>query len=164
MALGFPAGTSGKELAWQCRRHKRHGFYPWIRKIPWRRAWQPTPFLPGESPCTEESDRLQSIGSQGGRHDWSDLACMYKMALKILSLHFIHWHIFFKYLVSARNSAAAAKSLQSYPTLWDPIDSSPPGSPSLGFSRQEHWSGLPFPSPMHESERWKWSRSVLLDS
>ena len=30
----------------------------------------------------------------------------------------------------------------------------------LGFSRQEHWSGLPFPSPMHESEKWKWSRSV----
>ena len=28
--------------------------------------------------------------------------------------------------------------------------------PSLGFSRQEHWSGLPFPSPMHESETWKW--------
>jgi len=32
--------------------------------------------------------------------------------------------------------------------------------PSLGFSRQEHWRGLPFPSPMHESEKWKWSRSV----
>jgi len=31
--------------------------------------------------------------------------------------------------------------------------------PSLGFSRQEHWSGLPFPSPMHESEKWKWSPS-----
>ena len=29
--------------------------------------------------------------------------------------------------------------------------------PSLGFSRQEHWSGLPFPSPMRESEKWKWS-------
>ena len=27
-------------------------------------------------------------------------------------------------------------------------------SPSLGFSRQEHWSGLPFPSPMHESGKW----------
>ena len=25
--------------------------------------------------------------------------------------------------------------------------------PSLGFSRQEHWSGLPFPSPMHKSEK-----------
>ena len=44
----------------------------------------------------------------------------------------------------------AAKSLQSCPTLCDPIDGSPPGSPSLGFSRQEHWSGLPFPSPMHK--------------
>ena len=33
--------------------------------------------------------------------------------------------------------------------------------PSLGFSRQEHWSGLPFPSPMHESEKWKWSLSVV---
>ena len=34
---------------------------------------------------------------------------------------------------------------------------------SLGFSRQEHWSGLPFPSPMHESEKWKWSRTVVSD-
>ena len=31
---------------------------------------------------------------------------------------------------------------------------------SLGFSRQEHWNWLPFPSPMHESEKWKWSHSV----
>ena len=36
--------------------------------------------------------------------------------------------------------------------------------PSLGFSRQEHWSRLPFPSSMHESEKWKWSRSVVSDS
>ena len=28
-----------------------------------------------------------------------------------------------------------------------------------GFSRQEHWSELPFPSPMHEIEKWKWSHS-----
>ena len=51
------------------------------------------------------------------------------------------------------DAAAAAKSLQSCPTLSDPIDGSPPGSPSLGFSRQEHWSGLPCPSPKHESEK-----------
>ena len=63
-----------------------------------------------------------------------------------------------------RSAAAAAKSLQSCPTLCDSIDSSPPGFPSLGFSRQEHWSGLPFPSPVHESEKWKWSRSVVSDS
>ena len=49
--------------------------------------------------------------------------------------------------------AAAAKSLQSFPALCDPIDGSPPGSPSLGFSRQEQWSGLPFLSPMNESEK-----------
>ena len=35
--------------------------------------------------------------------------------------------------------------------------------PSLGFSRQEHWSGLPFSSPVHESEKWKWSHSVVSD-
>ena len=36
--------------------------------------------------------------------------------------------------------------------------------PSLGFSRQEHWSGLPFPSPVHESEKRKCSCSVVSDS
>ena len=40
---GIPGGTSGKELACQCRRWKRCGFDPWVRKIPWRRARQPTP-------------------------------------------------------------------------------------------------------------------------
>ena len=50
---------------------------------------------------------------------------------------------------------ATAKSLQSCPTLCNP---------SLGFSRQEHWSGLSFPSPMHKSEKWKWSCSVMSDS
>ena len=52
-------------------------------------------------------------------------------------------------------TAAAAKSLQSCLTLCDPIDVSPSGSLSLGFSRQEHWSRLPFPSPMHDSEKVK---------
>ena len=61
-------------------------------------------------------------------------------------------------------AAAAAKSLQSCPTLCDPIDGSPPGSPVPGFYRQENWSGLPFPSPMDESEKWKVSRSVVSDS
>ena len=46
---GVPGGTSGKEPACQCRRHKRHGLDPWVRKSPGRRAWQPTPVsLPGE--------------------------------------------------------------------------------------------------------------------
>ena len=47
---GFPGGASGKEPACQCRRHERPRFDAWVRKIPWRRTWQPTPvFLPGDS-------------------------------------------------------------------------------------------------------------------
>ena len=46
----IPGGARGKEPICQCRRHKKHGFDPWVRKMPWRRAWQPTPeFLPGEA-------------------------------------------------------------------------------------------------------------------
>ena len=36
-------------------------------------------------------------------------------------------------------------------TLCNPMDCSPPGSPVHGFSRQEYWSGLPFPSPGESS-------------
>ena len=47
--MGFPGGASDKEPACQCRRCKRCRFDPWIRKISWRRAWQPPlVFLPGE--------------------------------------------------------------------------------------------------------------------
>ena len=47
--MGFPGGASGKEPACQCRRRKRLEFNHWVRKIPWKRAWKPTPvFLPGK--------------------------------------------------------------------------------------------------------------------
>ena len=50
IGVSFPGGTSGKEAACQCRRHKRHRFSPLVRKISWRRGWQSTSvFLPGES-------------------------------------------------------------------------------------------------------------------
>ena len=48
-----------------------------------------------------------------------------------------------------------AKSLQSCPTVCDPIDGSHQAPPSLGFSRQEHWSGLPFPLICQESQDLK---------
>ena len=45
----LPKWHSGKESC-QCRRHKRHSFGPWVRKIPRGREWQPAPvFLPGKS-------------------------------------------------------------------------------------------------------------------
>ena len=44
------SSSRGKKPTCQCRRHRRCGFDPWIKKIPWRRVWKPTPvFLPGES-------------------------------------------------------------------------------------------------------------------
>ena len=47
--LGFPGGVSGKEPVCQCRSLERWRFNPWDGKIPWKRAWQPTPvFLPRE--------------------------------------------------------------------------------------------------------------------
>ena len=47
---GFPSALRSEESTSQCSRYNRHQFDPWVRKIPWRRAWQPTPvFLPGES-------------------------------------------------------------------------------------------------------------------
>ena len=46
MGRGFPGGSDGKESACQCKRPRSN---PWVRKIPCRREWQPTPvFLPGE--------------------------------------------------------------------------------------------------------------------
>ena len=47
---GLPGGASGKELACQCRRHKRCRFNPWIGKIPWRRACSPFQYTCLENP------------------------------------------------------------------------------------------------------------------
>ena len=59
-AISYPGGTSGKEPACQCRRCKSYGFNPWVRKIPWRRKWQPIPvFSPGES-----HGQRNSVGSE----------------------------------------------------------------------------------------------------
>ena len=67
--MGFPGGASGKEPTCQCRRHKRCRFDPWVRKIPWMRAWQPTPvFLPEESLGQRN---LMGYGSEG--HKKSDM-------------------------------------------------------------------------------------------
>ena len=46
--MGLPQWVSSKESVCQCR---RYGVSPWVRKMPGRRKWQPTPvFLPGKPP------------------------------------------------------------------------------------------------------------------
>ena len=61
--LGFPSGAIGKKPSCQCRRHKRHGFDLWVRKIPRRRKWQPTLYSCLENP-TDRGAWLQSMGLQ----------------------------------------------------------------------------------------------------
>ena len=88
----------------------------------WKRKWQPTPvFLPGE--C------------QGrGRGVW--WAAVYGITQSQTRL---------KWLSSSSSSSSLVA--QSCLTLCDPMDCSPNAPLSMGFSRQEYWCGLPFPSP-----------------
>ena len=80
--MGFPGGASGKEHACHCRRLKRCGFDPWLRKVPWRRAWQPTPvFLPGGR---------QSMGSQRIGHDLAPEHSTALMSIVDTGVHLEH--------------------------------------------------------------------------
>ena len=53
---------------------------------------------------------------------------------------------------------------QSCPTLDDPMDCSPPGSSTMGFSRQEYWSGVPLPSPINNLDSILKSRDITLST
>ena len=70
---GYPFQHSWASLVAQtvriCLQCGRPGFDPWVGKIPWRRAWRPTPVsFPGESPWIKEPGGLQSMGSQRVGH------------------------------------------------------------------------------------------------
>ena len=74
---GFPGGSVVK--------HSSAMQETWVRKIPWRRKWLPTPvFLPGDSPWTEEPGSLHSIGPHRVGHDWSNLACTHMLYNAVL--------------------------------------------------------------------------------
>ena len=105
-------------------------------------------------PWTEEPSRLQYLvckESDRTKATWHTI----NRVKTWLVVSLIKW---------PRCASAAAKLLQSCLTLCDPIDGSPPGFPVHGILQEEHWSGVPFPSPMRESEKGKWSRSVVSDS
>ena len=58
--MGSLGGASGEEPTCPCRRRKRHGFDPWVGKIPWRRAWKPTQYSCLENPM--DRGAWQTIG------------------------------------------------------------------------------------------------------
>ena len=80
----FPGGTSCKEPTCQCRRRKGYGFDPWVRKIPWRRAQEPTAlFLPGESLGQSNLVSYSPWDCKKFGHGWSDLACVHDVRCKL---------------------------------------------------------------------------------
>ena len=124
----------------------RHGFDPWVGKIPWRRAQQPTP-TPGES-----HGQKSLVGCSPQGHKELDTT-------EVIEHRHTHTHTYTptNHTVLAKQAsaahifpaaAAAAKSLQSCPTLCDPIDGSPPGSPVPGIlqARTLEWVAIAFSS------------------
>ena len=91
------------------------------------------------------------------------LRCVYTHSCLFLYLG----HFCFSYYFTSISVIPLLLPLSRFSRVWlcgTPQTAVHQAPPSLGFSRQEHWSGLPFPSPMHESEKWKWSHSVVSDS
>ena len=129
---GLPLWLNGKESACQCWSCRRRGFSPWLGKIPWSRKWQHTPvFLSGK------------FHRQRSLVDFQ--ACTHTHTHTHTYKHtHTHTHALLLLLLLLSHFSRVRLCV----------------TPSLGFSRLEHWSGLPFPSPMHESEKWKWSLSV----
>ena len=141
--------VSGKESTCQCGRCRRRGFSPWVREIPWRRGWQPTPvFLPGGSHgqrnlagCSPGSHReLDGLST----HTWKAVSGQKFCKPPALCILYLSTKSSFSYIVNP--SAAAATLLQSCPTLCDPIDSSPPGSsvPGILQARTLEWGATSF--------------------
>ena len=146
----------------QCRRPR---FDPWVRKIAWRREWQPTPvFWPGkfhgqrslagyspwgckESHTTEPLTLLFTLLVQS-------MVCIFRFLRNCQGVHqgCILSPFLFNLYAAAAAAAAAAKSPQSFPTLCDPIDGSPPGSafPGILQARTLEWVAISF------SNAWKW--------
>ena len=67
--------TSGKEPACQFRRRKRLGFNSWVRKIPWRRKWQPTPVFLPENPMDRGAWQATVHGI--AKSDMTEHMCMH---------------------------------------------------------------------------------------
>ena len=144
--VGFPGGASDKEPACQCRRHKRCVFYPWVGKIPWRKAWQPTPvFLPGESHGQRSLVGYSSHGHRV-RHDCSDL---YTRALGLVCVHVFTAPNLLMYSWTWRDPAPSKRpqALKQYPWIEIPdscaliIHQHEPRSPTLflSFPWQDLW-------------------------
>ena len=123
----------------------------------------------GESIGASVSAPVLPMNIQGlfpsGLTDW--LSLLPKGRSRVFSSTIVQKHQFFGAQPSSNALLLLLLLLSRFSCVWlcaTPQTVAHQAPPSLGFSRQEHRSGLPFPSPMHESEKWKWSHSVVFDS
>ena len=95
--LGFPDGLADKESPSQCKIHRKWGFDPWIRKIPWSRKWQLTPvFLPGKSLGQRSLMGYTPWGCKESKHDWATKHI--KAHVSILPVYSLEWEELMKHL------------------------------------------------------------------
>ena len=89
LPYGLPRRCFWEAPACQCRRHnKRHGLGPWVGKLPWRRAWQPTPgFLPGESHGQSLGDYSPWGRKESDMTDTTEHPQPYNPAISLQSTH-----------------------------------------------------------------------------
>ena len=157
---GFPGGASGKETTCQCSRIRDSEFHPWVGKIPWRRVRQCTPiFLPGET--HGEGYRVAKSQTQLKWLKTHIHVCIYVyicmcvcvciymcmciyvyVCMCVCVYMYICLHIY-----THTHMHVHSQSLQSCLTLCNPMDCSYQAPLSMGFSRQEYWSGLLHPPP-----------------
>ena len=95
LIIAMPGGTSGKESTCWCRRLERLWFDPWVRKICWKRKWQPiSVFLAWKIPWTEEPGELQSMGLPKVGHDWACILYALLTAYNVIwSVRYQKWVI-----------------------------------------------------------------------
>ena len=148
--MGFPGGSLVKNLP----AVQEMWANPWLGKIPWRRKWQPIPVLLGKSHRQRSLVAYSPWDHKRVSHDLATNQQQEETKKKALPGYRLILRrspsILITLLLLSRFSR-----LQLCATPWMAAHQAPP---SLGFSRQEYWSGLPFPSPIDNPTRYQiWS-------
>ena len=116
--IGLPRWFSGQGSASPCRRNR---FDPWVREIPWRRQWQPTPvFLPGKSHGQRSLEGYSPWGHERVGHDLARSCLQTQSCSEVRRAR-----------ISTYEFVCVCSVAQLCPTLCDPM--SPPGSSVQGI-------------------------------
>ena len=174
----IPPRWHQKESACQWRRHKRDGFHPSVGKIPWSREWQPTPvFLPGKfhrqrslavHGAAKSQTRLTTVTTLCLFHAfWIKSVCCRCCCVTSVVANSVWPHrrqptrlphpwdspgqntgVGCHFLLQCMKVKSESEVTQSCWLLATPWTAAYQAPPSMGFSRQEYWSGVPLTSPL----------------